>query len=138
MVARVGLEVARQTLLDPSPAAATDARVVKVTVDLDADSSTRARRLTNLQATARITPEKDDDRRRAITVAAITVAAMTVAGVLEALLGRLPLGWLQLVHNPVRLAAALAGVAFAVVLILMQLGFMGALIASVQLRPIST
>lgn len=57
---------------------------------------------------------------------------MTVAGVLEALLGRLPLGWLQLVHNPVRLAAALAGVAFAVVLILMQLGFMGALIASVQ------
>lgn len=56
VVARVGLEVARQTLLDPSPAAATDARVVKVTVDLDADSSQRARRLTNLQVTARITP----------------------------------------------------------------------------------
>ncbi|MBL8587652.1 MAG: HlyD family efflux transporter periplasmic adaptor subunit, partial [Methylobacteriaceae bacterium] len=57
-VARVGLEVARQTLLDPSPAAATDARVVKVTVDLDEESSQRARRFTNLQVTARITPSK--------------------------------------------------------------------------------
>lgn len=55
-VSRVGLEVGRQTLLDPSPAASTDARVVRVTVDLDADSSARARRFTNLQVTARITP----------------------------------------------------------------------------------
>lgn len=58
VVSRIGLEVARQTLLDPSPAAATDARVVKVTVDLDAESSARARRFTNLQVTARITPSK--------------------------------------------------------------------------------
>lgn len=57
---------------------------------------------------------------------------MSLAALLERVLGRLPLGWLQLVHNPVRLAAALAGVAFAVILILMQLGFMGALIASVR------
>ncbi|MBV9076803.1 MAG: FtsX-like permease family protein [Methylobacteriaceae bacterium] len=40
---------------------------------------------------------------------------------------RTPLGWLQLTHNRARLAAALAGVAFADILILMQLGFMGAL-----------
>jgi putative ABC transport system permease protein len=41
--------------------------------------------------------------------------------------GRLPIGWLQLVHNPARLAAAVAGVAFANVLVFVQLGFMGAL-----------
>jgi putative ABC transport system permease protein len=45
----------------------------------------------------------------------------------ERLMGRLPIGWLQLAHNKLRLAAALAGVAFADILILMQLGFLGAL-----------
>jgi len=58
---------------------------------------------------------------------------MSVAAALERLLGRLPLGWLQLAHNRVRFLAALAGVAFAGILVLMQLGFMGALIASVRL-----
>lgn len=43
------------------------------------------------------------------------------------LLGRLPLGWLQLTHNRGRLIAALTGVAFANVLVFVQLGFMGAL-----------
>ncbi len=52
---------------------------------------------------------------------------------LTRLLGRLPIGWLQLVHNPVRFAAALAGVAFATILVLMQLGFLGALMTSVRL-----
>lgn len=52
---------------------------------------------------------------------------------LERLLGRLPIGWLQLMHNKARLAAALAGVAFANILILMQLGFMGALVGSIGL-----
>ncbi len=42
-------------------------------------------------------------------------------------LGRLPIGWLQLAHNRMRLLAALAGVAFANILIFMQLGFLGAL-----------
>lgn len=54
-VARVGLEVGRQSLTDSSPAANTDARVVKVTVALDAASNPIARRFTNLQVTARIT-----------------------------------------------------------------------------------
>ncbi|MEM7633162.1 MAG: ABC transporter permease DevC [Pseudomonadota bacterium] len=45
-------------------------------------------------------------------------------------LGRLPIGWLQLTHNKNRLAAALAGVAFANVLIFVQLGFLGALVDS--------
>lgn len=52
---------------------------------------------------------------------------------LERLLGRLPIGWLQLIHNRTRLAAALAGVAFANILILMQLGFLGALVGSIRL-----
>jgi len=49
------------------------------------------------------------------------------------LLGRLPIGWLQLTHNRTRLAAAIAGVAFANILIFMQLGFRGALIESIRL-----
>ncbi len=56
-----------------------------------------------------------------------------MTGLLERLLGRLPIGWLQLAHNKARLAAALAGVAFANILILMQLGFMGALLGSIRL-----
>lgn len=51
---------------------------------------------------------------------------------IERLLGRLPIGWLQLAHNKLRLAAALAGVAFADILILMQLGFLGALIDTIK------
>jgi len=43
---------------------------------------------------------------------------------------RAPLGWLQLRHNPTRLAVALAGIGFAVLLIMMQLGFRSALVES--------
>lgn len=42
------------------------------------------------------------------------------------LLGRLPLGWLQLVSNKYRFAAAAAGVGFACILVFVQLGMMGA------------
>jgi len=42
----------------------------------------------------------------------------------------LPLGWLQLRHRPLRLLVAAAGIAFAVLLILMQLGFRAALFES--------
>ncbi len=38
--------------------------------------------------------------------------------------GRLPLGWIQLAHQPGRFAMALCGVAAAVTLVFMQLGFM--------------
>ncbi len=38
---------------------------------------------------------------------------------------RIPLAWLNLLHEKTRSAVAVAGVAFAVVLILMQLGFLG-------------
>lgn len=41
-----------------------------------------------------------------------------------------PLGWRQLRHLPLRLAVAVAGIAFAVLLILMQLGFRAALFES--------
>lgn len=50
--------------------------------------------------------------------------------ILQHLTTRTPLGWRQLRHNPTRLAVALAGVAFANVLIFMQLGVMGALFES--------
>lgn len=43
------------------------------------------------------------------------------------LFGRLPIGWLQLSHNRTRLLAAVAGVAFANLLVFVQLGIMGAL-----------
>ena len=42
-------------------------------------------------------------------------------------MGRLPVGWLQLTHNRARLAAAVAGVAFANVLVFVQLGIMGSM-----------
>ncbi len=54
-VTRIGLEVGRQTLTDASPAANTDARVVKVYVRLDSESSEVAQRYTNLQVIGRIT-----------------------------------------------------------------------------------
>ena len=46
---------------------------------------------------------------------------------LTQLFGRLPIGWLQLSHNKGRLFAAVSGVAFANLLVFMQLGIMGAL-----------
>ena len=56
-----------------------------------------------------------------------------MTALLTLILGRLPIGWLQLTHNPARLAAALAGVAFSNILIFMQLGFLGALLETVAL-----
>lgn len=53
-VARIGLEVGRQVLTDANPAANTDARIVKVYVDLDQAASEVARRFTSLQVVARI------------------------------------------------------------------------------------
>jgi len=41
-----------------------------------------------------------------------------------------PLGWKQLRHKPLRLLVAVAGIAFAVLLIMMQLGFRSALFES--------
>ncbi len=48
-------------------------------------------------------------------------------GLLTQVLGRLPIGVLQLLHNPGRLLAAVAGVAFANVLVFVQLGLTGSL-----------
>lgn len=53
-VAKIGLEVERQSILSSDPAANTDARVVRVTVMLDSASSARAARLTGLAVTGRI------------------------------------------------------------------------------------
>jgi putative ABC transport system permease protein len=43
---------------------------------------------------------------------------------------RTPIGWLQLRHKPLRLIVALLGISFAVLLIMMQLGFRAALFES--------
>jgi putative ABC transport system permease protein len=43
---------------------------------------------------------------------------------------KMPLGWLQLRHKPLRLIVALSGISFAVLLIMMQLGFRSALFES--------
>lgn len=53
---------------------------------------------------------------------------------LQALFGRLPIGWLQLTHSRPRFAAALAGVAFANVLVFVQLGIMNSM-AVATLKP---
>lgn len=50
--------------------------------------------------------------------------------ILQTIQRRTPLGWLQLTHHKSRFAVAIAGVAFADILILMQLGFQGALFNS--------
>ncbi len=51
-------------------------------------------------------------------------------GLIQQLQGRTPLGWLQLSHDKGRLLVALAGIAFADVLMFMQLGFQAALFES--------
>ncbi|MEM9797316.1 MAG: HlyD family efflux transporter periplasmic adaptor subunit [Pseudomonadota bacterium] len=53
-VAAIGLEIGRQTITSDDPAANTDARVVDVIIALDAVSSDRAARFTNLEVVARI------------------------------------------------------------------------------------
>jgi putative ABC transport system permease protein len=54
---------------------------------------------------------------------------------LTRILGRLPIGYLQLVRNPVCLLAALAGVAFANVLVFVQLGLAGSLNEAAAYAP---
>ncbi|WP_085307588.1 HlyD family efflux transporter periplasmic adaptor subunit [Planktotalea arctica] len=54
VVAAIGLEIGRQSITSDDPAANTDARVVDVIISLDADSSARARALTNLETIVRI------------------------------------------------------------------------------------
>lgn len=54
--------------------------------------------------------------------------------ILTFLFGRLPIGWLQLTHNRARFASAIAGVAFANVLVFVQLGIMNSM-ATATLRP---
>ncbi|MGO4915908.1 FtsX-like permease family protein [Pseudogemmobacter sp. W21_MBD1_M6] len=53
---------------------------------------------------------------------------------LQWLFGRLPIGWLQLTHSRPRFAAALAGVAFANVLVFVQLGIMNSM-ATATMKP---
>src|SRR5687767_9164990 len=49
-------------------------------------------------------------------------------------MARIPLAWLQLTNEKLRLAAALAGIAFAVILMLMQLGLQAALLDAAVLH----
>ena len=56
-----------------------------------------------------------------------------MTAVMAALFQRIPIGWLQLIGNPGRFAAAIAGVAFANVLVFMQLGILGALNTTIDM-----
>lgn len=56
-----------------------------------------------------------------------------MTALLTRLLGRLPIGWLQLRHHRGRLLAAMAGIAFADLLVFVQLGFLGAMLGSIGL-----
>lgn len=56
-----------------------------------------------------------------------------MTALLSRILGRLPIGWLQLIHNKPRLAAAVAGIAFANILVFVQLGIMFALNTTILL-----
>ena len=58
VVSEIGFAVERQTTISDDPAANTDARVIRVTVRLDDDSSKRAARLTNLEVAGRISVEE--------------------------------------------------------------------------------
>lgn len=53
---------------------------------------------------------------------------------LQWIFGRLPIGWMQLTHKRGRFFAALSGVAFANVLVFVQLGIMNSM-ATATLRP---
>lgn len=57
-----------------------------------------------------------------------------MSGLLQWLFGRLPIGWLQLTHKRGRFIAALSGVAFANVLVFVQLGIMNSM-ATATLKP---
>ncbi len=57
VVTAIGFSVERQTTMVDDPAANSDARIIKVIVSLDNDSSKRAARLTNLEVTGRIAVE---------------------------------------------------------------------------------
>lgn len=52
---------------------------------------------------------------------------------LNKLLGRIPIGWLQLSFNKTRMLAAVFGVAFANILVFVQLGIIGAFNTSIQM-----
>jgi len=56
-----------------------------------------------------------------------------MTALLARLLGRIPIGWLQLTHSKSRLTVALAGVAFANVLVFVQLGISGGLNQTINL-----
>jgi len=56
-----------------------------------------------------------------------------VLKLLSNLLGRTPIGWLQLSHNRTRMLAAIFGVAFANVLVFVQLGIIGAFNTSIKM-----
>lgn len=58
MVSEIGFAVERQTVMRDDPAANSDARIIKVKVNLDDESSLRVSRLTNLEVTGRIAVEE--------------------------------------------------------------------------------
>ena len=100
-VQRINPLIQQRDVLSTDPTADTDARVVEVHVVLDPADARRVRQLTGLET----------DR----SAAAMIRALWRQRGV--------PLAWLLLSRQPVRLLIALAGISFAGILMFMQLGF---------------
>ena len=103
-VESIGQQVAKDDMSQTDPVSLSDARVVEVKVRLD-NSNTASRLIhgTRSRLSSDLSPGN---------------ALMPT---------RVPLAWLQLTHEKLRLLAAVAGIAFAVVLMLVQLGLLDAL-----------
>ncbi|WP_019961639.1 ABC transporter permease DevC [Woodsholea maritima] len=56
----------------------------------------------------------------------------TITRALTQVLGRMPIGWLQLTHSRMRMIVAVAGVVFANILVFVQLGILGALNGTIE------
>ena len=109
-VVRKDLVVSRKVVFSNDPVADIDARVVEVRIELSPDDSRKVAGLSNARAEVAI----DVGRQRPM----------------RSPFRGLPIAWLQLKHGRTKLVAAVVGIVFADLLMWMQLGFLGAALAS--------
>ena len=109
-VVRKDLVVSRKVVFSNDPVADIDARVVEVRIELGSEDSPQGGRAVQRQVRGR------HRRRRARPM--------------RSPFRGLPIAWLQLKHGRTKLVAAVVGIVFADLLMWMQLGFLGAALAS--------
>ena len=108
-VVRKDLVVSRKVVFSNDPVADIDARVVEVRIQLSAEDSRKVAGLSNARAEV-----------------VIDVGGHEMRSPFR----DLPIAWLQLKHGRTKLVAAVVGIVFADLLMWMQLGFLGAALAS--------